>query len=457
MKDKIYSNKFRILLVISLIRSDYPPSNLPHGVLSLASVLREEGHIVIIYDANAVQHNEDILKYHTDDSGKVSWSLLRGVVALFKPDIIGISGLITTYKWQKEAIRQIKEAKPDAYIIAGGGCATTVPHLMNQLADTMIIGAGEEIFLNLLEMEDRKKLDIMTGSAPDINTLPLPAWDLIDMETYLKNPFWGANTGNSTGTYTFTHYIKDRGLPYERTIDLLASRGCPFKCRYCAKLCSYQQRSVDNVFQEILLLKTLYKPDFYGFVDDNMMSNERWLISFCAKLIDYAVLPPHVDIIWGCQGRVNNASPAMLGLMHNAGCRFIAYGIEKFSQPILDSMNKKITVEQSIKAILNTRKAGIYAHTFFMFGYPGETKKTINESIRIKKELGIDVPAFWTTPYPGTELFRQFEKKIYQKFGGLENYVCQLEELNKFIINLTEFSDNEILKMKEKDDLNIEV
>jgi radical SAM superfamily enzyme YgiQ (UPF0313 family) len=203
---------------------------------------------------------------------------------------------------------------------------------------------------------------------------------------------------------------------------------------------------------EILTLKALYKPDFYGFVDDNMMTNKGWLTSFCVYLIDH-----NIDIIWGCQGRVNHASPAMLDLMYDAGCRFIAYGCESGSQKILDLMNKRITVEQSKQAIINTRKAGIYAHTFWMYGYPGETKKTINETIRFRKEFNIDIPSFFVTPYPETELYRQFEKQIYKEFGSLEDYVCELEEISKPVINLTEFSDTKWLAYKQMLDENREI
>jgi len=323
---------------------------------------------------------------------------------------------------------------------------------MNQLATTMIIGAGEEVFCNLLEQKNMKKLDIILGNKPNINILPLSQWNLLDMETYLKNPFWGAKTGNSTGSYTFTDYMKDHDLPYNKTVDLLASRGCPFKCNFCTQLCSYQQRSIDHVIMEILALKAIYKPDFYGFIDNNMMANKSWLTSFCTYLINH-----NIDIKWGCMGRVDNASPALLDLMHDSGCRFIGYGIESASQKILDLMNKRTTVKQSETAIRNTSNAEIYTHTYFIFGYPGETKETINETIRFRKYFNIDVPAFFATPYPGTKLFKDNEEKIYKKFGNLENFVFELEDAGKPVINLTDFNDSEWISYKKKYDRNEEI
>ena len=435
----------KILLINSPIRTKYPPSNIPHGLAIIANVLRREGYEVDILDANIVRTGFLLLL--------VSKLCFSGV----SYDIIGISGLITTYEWQKNIISWIKRNFPEKHIIAGGGCATSIPNLMTSAgADYIILGEGEEIFKdhikkNGLIYRSINERSYLPNLFPDLDSLPYPAWDLLDMKTYLSNPFWGAGTGNSTGDFTFTDYMAEKGELYNTTADVITSRGCPSNCNFCWHLCTkYRQRSVKHVIGEVLELKKRYNTDFAGFIDDNMMVNKSWMLEFCAEMAS-------MDIRWGCHGRVNNTDKEILDKMVSAGCRWIGYGIESGSQKILDLMNKRTTVEQAKKAILLAREAGLYVNTTFIYGYPGETKKTINESIQFRKELNITTGSFYATPYPGTQLFEQTKNKILSKFNTLEEYVLQLDDADKALINLTDFRDCRWRRNKEKFDSNEEI
>ncbi|HID29061.1 MAG TPA: radical SAM protein [Desulfobacterales bacterium] len=143
----------------------------------------------------------------------------------------------------------------------------------------------------------------------------------------------------------------------------------------------------------------------------------------------------------------------MLEAMAEAGCVWIGYGVESGSQVMLDAMNKKATIEQAKKAIVNTREAGIYANTTFIFGYPGETLQTVQETIDFKREMSLDCGSFFATPYPGAPLYNAVRSKIHDE----EAFVKSLGNATEFTVNLTQFDDTTMFRMKKAMDENRDV
>lgn len=396
----------KILLINPPIRLDAPPSCIPYGLATIASVLQNDGHEVAIFDINGLRNSqnevEQALCFYYED-----W------------DVVGVSGLITTYSYQKWLIPLLREINPTATIIVGGGLATSSPELVEGV-DLVITGEGEQAMH-----------DICGGNKTfnDIDSLPFPAWDLLPIGIYLKNPIWGEGAGNSSGF---------KNVRVERSMNVVTSRGCPFSCNFCYHIFGrsfYKQRSVNSVIAEVSALIHKYNVDFIGFVDDNMLNSEQWILDFCSAMV-------HKNIAWGCHGRVNNATPRVLGAMAEAGCIWIGFGIESGSQKMLDLMNKKSTVGAAIKAIINTRKAGIFPNTTFIHGYPGETKETIQETVDFKEELELNCGSFFATPYPGTVLYKQVKHLLP------EGYIEMLGNATDFVVNLTELSDEELIELR---------
>ena len=139
--------------------------------------------------------------------------------------------------------------------------------------------------------------------------------------------------------------------------------------------------------------------------------------------------------------------------MAQAGCVWIGYGIESGSQKMLDAMNKKATIQQAKEAIVNTRKADIYANTTFIFGYPGETLETIQETIDFKREMGLECGSFFAIPYPGAPLYDEIRSKLDDE----EAYVRSLGNATEFTVNLTEFDDKTMFQLKKAMDENRDV
>jgi len=437
----------KILLINSPIRLDARPNCIPYGLATIASTLRDNGFDVDIYDVNALRPKKDeiVATLH-----KKSW------------DLVGLSGLITTYKFQRWLIPKLRAINPEGLVVSGGGLATSNSDLLfkHTEVDITVIGEGEQTMLELCQAIDTgKELSEVSGvcfrqngsvvitkerkNIENLDEIPFPAWDLLPMEIYLKNPIWGDVAKNSSG---FREDVR-----VTRSMNIISSRGCPFSCHYCYHLfgrSNYRFRSAQNVVDEIEILVDRYGVDFIGFVDDNMMASEKRLLEFC-DLMEKKKFP----VTWGCHGRVTSAKPELLQRMAEVGCVWIGYGIESGSQKMLDAMNKKATVEQAKQAIINTRKAGIYANTTFIFGYPGETLQTIQQTIDFKRELGITSGSFFATPYPGTPLYEQVRSLIKDE----EAFIQSLGNATDFSINLTQFDNETMFRLKRAMDENQDV
>ena len=162
----------------------------------------------------------------------------------------------------------------------------------------------------------------------DLDSIPLPAYDLFPMEYYrlLRMP----HATNS-----------------DLVMPILSGRGCTFQCNYCYRLDKgFRPRSCESIIEEIRLLKEKYNITYFSFSDELLMSSEHRTISICNDFIK-----AKLNIKWDCNGRLNFAKPDILKLMKKAGCVFINYGIECPDDQILKNMNKALTVKQIIAGI----------------------------------------------------------------------------------------------------------
>jgi len=442
-----YKMHLKILLINTPIRLDAKPSCIPYGLATVASTLRQAGFDVEIYDINALRPGWDEIVSHLKTK---EW------------DVAGVSGLITTYAFQTWLMGVLKNINPHAPVISGGGLATTNSELLfrHSEVDITVIGEGEQTMKDLCRsLGNGSALAAIPGiayrrngqftvNAPrdnitDLDIIPFPAWDLLPMNIYLANPIWGDVAGNSSS------FRKD--VTITQSMNIISSRGCPFSCQYCFHLfgrSSYRFRSAINVVEEIEILVDRYAADFIGFVDDNMMASEKRILEFC-DVLEKKRFP----ITWGCHGRVSSAKPDILNRMAEVGCVWIGYGIESGSRKILKAMNKKATVAQAREAIINTRKAGIFPNTTFIFGYPGETRETIQKTIEFKRESGIECGSFFATPYPETPLYEKIRSSIEDE----EAFISRLGNATEYTINLTNFDDKTLFGLKTAMDENRDV
>ncbi len=237
---------------------------------------------------------------------------------------------------------------------------------------------------------------------PKLDALPLPAWDLVDMDSY-RNAWRRAH-----GYFS---------------LNMVASRGCPYGCNWCARPlygASYRTRSPEAVAGEMRLLKSRYQPDRLWFADDIFALSARWTLRFAE-----AVEALDARIPFQMQSRCDLMTRDTVAALARAGCAEVWMGAESGSQKILDAMDKGIRVEQIYRARENLARHGIRACFFLQFGYPGETWEDIEATLKLVREaqpddVGISV----SYPMPGTK----FYELVAAQLGEKRNW-CDSDEL----------------------------
>jgi radical SAM superfamily enzyme YgiQ (UPF0313 family) len=246
---------------------------------------------------------------------------------------------------------------------------------------------------NIIRNDDRELIK-------NLDELPWPARHFLPVDRYFEPLFIG-----------------------RPTLRLITSRGCPFRCTFCAwpQLMYgrfFRARDPIKVVDEIEHLKNEYHIKEYYFDDDTFTINPERVIKICDEIIRRKINLP-----FDCLGRVDTISKEMLKKMKKAGCKTIRYGIESANPKILKNIKKQITPEQIKSALEMTKKAGIETHATIMFGLPGENKKTIKETIDFVLKLNPDYAQFPVAiPYPGTEFYNLAREKGWLKSDNWEDY-----------------------------------
>lgn len=426
----------KILLISPLLTPFRKPGIYNIGLGYIASVLIENGHNVEILDIEGYRYIK---------------TKVLSIIKKTNCDIIGIGTLITGYRYLKWLTKEIKKIKPNVPIILGNSVGTTIPEIaINNLSiDIIVIGEGEVTILEVVDaLEQKKDLSNIQGICfkkngqiirtpnreliKDIDTLPMPAWNLFPQEIYMNK---------------YKNSSLEKRLPPPIGV-ISTSRGCPFHCTYCYHPFQYQKvryHSAERVIEEIKALKQNYNIKSFMFADDLSIVSAKRIFKIC-DLLEKEKL----NLKWIVSGRVDLITEELLRKMKNAGCQVISFGIESGSQKILDNIKKQVTVLKAKKAILLCNKIGIYPGTSFMIGNVGETRETVLESVSfITKYIAEPVFFFITTPYPETELFNYAEERglIKDKIKLFENYGEQGSQIH---VNFTEMSDEELWALKHE-------
>ena len=406
------------------------PEDIPLGIGYLIAVLKNAGYKVGLLDIWGKDlNNEQVI----DSIRKV----------LPKYDLCGISAYSTQYSYFTWIIKEIKKIK-DIPIIVGGPLATHSSHIMEKHpeVDFIVLGEGEISIVNLLKNIDSPQnvfgigykkdgkliINQKQDEIRDLDILPLPGREMFDVESYIKNA-----TGNLFPKRDF------------RILNMISSRGCPYRCRYCSKTFKYARtRSINSVIREIQFLKGKYGVNYINFNDELVLFNKKRGMELSEKI-------KPLKINWCCQGRVNVVDLELLKAMKDAGCVAIGYGIESGSQRILNNMNKKATVEQNYAAIEITKKVGIEIIVQTMFGYIGENEESIKETAGFCIRCGIKAgPLFPVVPLPGTDLYSYAIK--HNLIKDEVKYHINLDSGYNFYssVNLTQWTNSEFIKKRRQ-------
>jgi len=367
----------------------YPPLAL----LYAASLLRSAGYTVALFDSTFSDPRidfPDALRKHRPR-----------FLAIFEDSFNFVIKMCLT-RMRETALRMAEAAvEAGATVIAAGPDVSDYPeHYLGRGVTYALLGEAELALRELLDvlagrstqsvsdipgvcvMEEGGAISGRHRRLPERqpDRFPFPAWDLVDIESYRSA------------------WIQARG---HFSLNLATSRGCPYRCNWCAKPIwghQYAVRSPANVADEMALVKHNVRPEHIWFADDIFGLRPSWVEEFAHEVVARdAVIP------FTIQSRVDRMTEAAVLALQRAGCAEAWLGAESGSQAILDAMEKGTSVGDIPVACQRLKAAGIRVGLFLQFGYPGETLEDIMATVEMVREclpdqIGVSV----SYPLPGT-------------------------------------------------------
>lgn len=370
------------IALVSLAKGSGCP---PIGLVYLGTYLQKYGHDVKIIDRN-----------FTDDTPLAGW------------DIIGISAMTVHYDKAVEMGRFIKEMNPKVKVVIGGVHISTCSESFDPEAfDYAVIGEGELGFLELvktLQINRVAKSSWQHDPIENLDDLPRPNWDLIDPRYFKEAP----NT-------TFGEFGVEGWL--------LSSRGCPYDCSFCSTRQMWGKPRFHSVFRVIEMIDDLVNKGskHIQIWDDLFTINRKRL-----REIAYWFPGYKTKVKFNCQPRTDLIDDELCELLTEMGVNTCIFGFESGSDKTIKYLkNDTCTVGDNKKAILTCRKHGLKVQGSVIIGCPEETSKDMCKTIEfIEWAYKHGVERIWTfmlTPFPGTELWKQFKKGPDFKWSDLSH------------------------------------
>ena len=261
-------------------------------------------------------------------------------------------------------------------VVMGGSHATLVPQEVREHCDYLLVGESEDIWPQFLRefKEGNPQQMYQCATAPDLANLPLPRWDLLKRNPLMK----GA---------------------------IIATRGCPYNCRYCnlkqIYKPQYRKRPVDEVVREIQALKGRY----FVFWDDNLFADKEYVKTLLEKMIP-------LKRSWAAQATLRNCDDEeLLSLAKAAGCMYLFVGLESFSEDALEDAGKAANRTSEYEPIITQiHRHGIMVQAGVIFGFDSDTLDVFDKALTACERLGIDgVTVSILTPFPETPIYQQLK------------------------------------------------
>lgn len=329
--------------------------------------------------------------------------------------VIGVS-CSSTKEWRqhRELLLAIKEQYPEIPIVCGGEHITALPEFsMSDCAaiDFCVLGEGEETIVDLLRhltqgrgVHEVPGLAYRSGGGiertprrariREIDAIALPAWDLFPMENYIER---GISFGVRRG----------------RTMPLLATRGCPYRCTFCSASGMWQRRwiarSPEKVVEEMLLYRERYGATNFDLYDLTAIIRKDWILRLARLIQDLGD-----GVTWQLPSgtRAEALDADVCRALFASRCRNISFSPESGAPAVLRRVRKKADPERLLLSMRAARQAGLNVKVNLIFGFPGETHRDVWESLWYILRMswsGVHDLSIWAfAPYPGSELFEQF-------------------------------------------------
>jgi anaerobic magnesium-protoporphyrin IX monomethyl ester cyclase len=437
----------------------------PLGLAYVAAVTREAGHVVQVVDGTGRALDTTITRPSPAGPLQVMGSTIAEIVEAVDPrtEVIGISHMFL-HQWPllRELALALAAGHPSAKIVLGGENASSFcEHILADCSAVAVcvLGEGERTFLDLLRAwaEGRPLAEVSgiayrdaaglvqrneaSGRIRELDELPRPAWDLFPVEAYLERQLSGG---------------VDRG----RSMPLLTSRGCPYRCSFCSSpqmwTTRYQRRDPEAVVDEIAALVERYRITNVDLNDLTAMLTKDWMIDF-AKAIVARNLKVTIQLPSGTRSESVDAEAAQW--LHRAGVRNFCYAPESGSPITLARIHKQVRLPKLMESLAAAIDAGLTTHASIIIGFPHEGPRELWDTYRFVLGLamaGLDTVAVMVfAPYPGSEEYERLlaagrivhdelyfyssllrsagaKRSIHPRFGSRELAAMQLAMLLSF-------------------------
>ena len=370
---------------------------------------------------------------------------IKDFILDFNPDLVGINcSFSRQHKLYHHILGLVKQINPKCITVAGGAHVTVCPEdvLNDPACDFILMGEAEESFENLLNAlnnsRDVKSVDGLGWKnngkllinpknkwIDNLDSIGFPAYHIMELERYFALDV----------SHGFRH--KNKFCP------IITSRGCPAKCTFCSaeKVWGrkYRARTVNNILEEMKLLRSKYGIEELMFEDDNVTADPKR-----AKELFSAMASEKLNFVWDTPNGVGvwSVDESTLDLMKASGCIRINFPVESGSQRVLNEVIRKPLNLSKVRGLISyCRKIKLDYGMFLVIGMPGETMAEIWESFRFAASCGVYEPHISVaTPYPGTKLL-----EICQESGCLKKEF-NLDDLfiRSFLIKTEEWDSGDL-------------
>ncbi len=389
----------------------------PLGLLYLSAYIRPRGYEPHIID----------LKIEP-----IADAELVSRVRRLRPDVIGIGAFTPDAPAMHQTARVLKKAFPSVPIVVGGPHPSTDPDevLENEAVECAVLGEGETTFVDVLDaLGAGRSLAQVAGLAVrdssgavtrtltrepirDLDSLPFPAWDLVDLERYAA--YHGATP-----------------VGKRRYMSIFTSRACPYQCTYC------------HVVAEIRELKQRYGIRVIEVSDDIFNLNWKRSTAVCEAIASAGL---GISLSFPNGLRADIMRDELLQAMRAAGTYFISYAVETGSPRLQSLIKKRLKLDLARKVIARTVDMGIYTNGFFMMGFPTERREEVEMTIDYACSTRLHSASFFLLcPFRGTEIYAMAASEGMMQLSDKAGF-----DYHSGLVNCSELGNRELLDLKRK-------
>jgi radical SAM superfamily enzyme YgiQ (UPF0313 family) len=382
----------KVLLIPNpVLEEGRPKSYVPLGILSLATVLHQDGFNVEILDINSI-------------SSDPTFRSIPDAIIEHNPDVVGFSAWCNFYFDLIKFAQIVKEQIPHVKILFGGVQASNV--------DRETIEVFPQVDVVVRGECDHTISRIVTSLDDPAALLKLPGLTFRHVGKAVRTP--DASPVRDLNDLPLPNYGLFPSIGLSDYIPIDVGRGCPFRCSYCVsnKMAEgkFRQRSVESVIKIVRTVIAEFGAKRLRFEHDLLTLNRKWILELCDALIQEKLVKP-----WSCFSRIDTVDDEILSKMSEAGCDQIFYGVETGSPRMQRILNKRLKLDKAPKVVRKSCELGIHSTCGFIVGFPQEQMEDAAQTMRLMLELyfagdrdQVELHLRLLVPFPGSPLYENY-------------------------------------------------